>query len=126
MIPDQMRIAIAEDQGWKLNYCRERNQDCVTVIQPDGKHCSEWPVVLRDNAWLGYIPNYTEDLNAILPLLPEGALVRRYEFDWVVCAANPEILGHISAYNQSPALAICEFYLKWKGLWQEDPERRTG
>lgn len=99
MTNDEMWIAIAEDRGWKKcpdmeNYWR----------QPDGRYCGG-----------EYIPNYPEDLNAIIPLLPTGTYVEKHEGLWKIY-----IYGMIQVICRGKDLALtaCEFYLRVKGLWK--------
>lgn len=91
MTKEEMRIAIAESGGWRQGH-------------------------LPYHIFFNGLPNYPEDLNAILPLLPVNIVIVRYERDWNVRGNDP---AYHSARNQSLALAACEFYLKWKGLWKE-------
>lgn len=101
MTNEEIRIAIAKDRGW-------RDIDGFPMGRPP-ERTSDYPQI--------EIPNYTEDLNAILPLLHLDAWIWREKNGTWCVESHDEAIGMIN--NQSLALAACEFYLRSKGLWKE-------
>jgi hypothetical protein len=68
MTDTEIRIAVAEAMGWKRGYAKKLSKTglrLVTWITPEGEKTSKWPII-EGSGELGYLPDYPNDLNAIL------------------------------------------------------------
>ena len=100
MNADEINIAIAETQGWRIH-----PMDRFIVVPPNSPH-SVQP--------LNTIPNYRGSLDAIVPVVRAMPDLKRAKviielasicFGQVICLATPS--------------QWCEAYLKAEGLWKE-------
>lgn len=109
MNADEIRRAVAELDGWKQVHWHN-SRDLIGI--PPSKIRYEVALIGGSNEF-GFVPDYPNDLNAIMPLLPVGVCVERRSLAWVVGYKNTWANG------KDLALTACEFFLRVKGKWKE-------
>jgi hypothetical protein len=120
MTPDQMRVAIAEDQGWKQLTVEETVMHYPGGMQP--AKFKRWFLNEKQSPMLiGGLeepPDYPSDLNACHEF--EEKIPHKQSNDYL--AALSRVVDATSIYMKdvicATALQRCEAYCRMKGWWK--------
>lgn len=109
MTDDEIRIVIAEDQGWKIKQVSVWEKDDDVLIVPPGT-----PPDLEWSRGTGGLPNWPKDLNACHEL--EKTIQRFMEYEaQLVSVCKSRTIWNATARQR------CEAYLRQVGKWKDAP-----
>lgn len=125
MKPEEIRIAIAEACGWKVESSGNRYSD--RIFNTEGNSAMRWKQYGGAwlDEWLGayHVPDYLNDLNACYEMVESLDWRDRRKFTEKLSGITETEKGDhwddAHALCHATAAQRCEAFLKAKGLWRE-------
>lgn len=123
MNPEQQRIAIAKQIGWQLERKPQPSlgRDLVRWIDPSGKATSSH-LVFENSGELGYLPDFTRDLNAMHEaerILIPGSKENGNWYGFVKALGEIVERDKTGSNIHATASQRAEAFLRTLGLWCE-------
>lgn len=114
MTAEEMRVAVAEADGWKVLHQAESVNGKITLLLRPGGKAKAWEYGHTGLASFAYmIPDYPNDYNAIIAAIRS----RTVDEQWAVFAELANIVdAELPAYMGTPA-QYTEAFLRTVGRW---------